>query len=196
MRKLQLGLSQLEQGKYALAVDYLNNSLRANPDSGDALFARGCAYQHEGQFQSACQDYYSAFRLKPVPTFKACEGYCLNRIGHHADAIAAYCEAIESGYERPALLYNNIGFSYFVLGKINEAEENVRHAIQLDDNLKAAHYNMVMIHLRRITKGQPVSESALVDATKALRIGSHSADFYHEYRRPVCDRGPTGSGQN
>ena len=43
------GLARIEQGEYAAAVDYLNNSIRANPDSSEALFARGRAYQRLGR---------------------------------------------------------------------------------------------------------------------------------------------------
>ena len=97
VRQLQLGLARIEQGEYAAAVDYLNNSIRSNPDSSEALFARGRAYQRLGEFQTAFQDYNSANRLKSNPIFNACKGYCLSRIKYHKDAIAAYRLGVGGG---------------------------------------------------------------------------------------------------
>jgi len=77
VRQLRLGVAFSKQGKYAKAVEHLNNSLLAKPASADALLARGRAYQGLKEYQPAYQDYYSAYQLAPVPTTKACEGHCL-----------------------------------------------------------------------------------------------------------------------
>ena len=50
---------------------------------------------------------------------------------------------------------------------------------ELDGNLQAAHYNMVMLYLRRAMQGQPISKAAFVHATRAIEIGPETADLYH-----------------
>ena len=127
----------------------------------------------------AFRDYNSAYRLAPSPIINACQGYCLSRTKYHKDAIAAYRAALECGYDSPALLYNNIGFSCLALGQNDDAERSLRHAIQLDGNLQAARYNMVRVFLQRAVKGQPIPKVAFAHATRALEIGPCTADLYY-----------------
>jgi Tfp pilus assembly protein PilF len=178
-RQLQLGLAYCEQGKYALAVDCLNDAILANPASSEALFARGRAFQRLGKFEIASQDYNSAYQLKPSGVLKACEGYCLSQIKYHRHAITAYHSALEGDYDSPAILYSNIGFIYLMLGQLGDAEEYLQRALHLDDNLQAAHYNMVIVFLQRALQGQRAPEAAFTHATRALETGPCAADLYH-----------------
>ncbi len=178
LRQYQIGLQHLDHDEYAEAVDCLTDSIRSNPDSGETLSARGRAYQRLGEFQLAFQDYTSANRLESSPILNACRGYCLSRIKSYKAAMAMYDLALEAGYDRPALLHNNIGYSCLMLGQLAEAEKHFQRAVQLDGNLQAAHYNMMMLLLRRALQGQPVSKTALVHAAKAIEIGPRTADLY------------------
>lgn len=177
---MQLGLASSRQGEYALAVDYLGNSIRIDPASSEALFARGKAFQRLGEFSAAAQDYHLAYQLARTPLFAACEGYCLSRTKYHLQAITLYRSALEGGYDSPALLYNNIGRDYFKLGQIDHAEENLQRAIQLDDNLQAAHCNMVQIFVDRVLRGQSVPAAALISAKRALEIGPCTGKLYRD----------------
>ncbi len=148
VRQLQLGLARIEQGEYAAAVDYLSNSIRSNPNSSEALFARGRAYQRLGEFQTAFQDFSSANRLKSTPITNACRGYCLSRIKSFKAATAMYDLALKSGFDRPAVLYNNIGYTYLMLGQLDDAEKYLQRAVRADGNLQAAHYNLAVLFLK------------------------------------------------
>lgn len=110
-------------------------------------------------------------------TVKSCEAYCLSRIKFHRDAIAANQLAMETGYESPALLCNNIGFSYLALRQLDDAEKSLRQAIQLDGNLQAAHYNLVMVALARAAQGRAVSATAISHAIEAIEIGPCTAEL-------------------
>jgi serine/threonine protein kinase len=178
VRQLQLGLAYSEQGKYVLAVDFLSNSLQANPRSGEALFARGMARQRLGEYHAAYQDYDQSYQLKPTPLLHACRGYCLSQINSHKAAIAACQLALNAGYEAPALLYNNMGFSYFMLRQNDDAEKYLRLAIQTGGDLQAPYYIMVKVFLRRALQGQPIPSVAFVYADKAVKIGPPTADLY------------------
>lgn len=175
-RQLQLGLHCLDRGKYAEAIDYLGNSLYADPTSSEALFARGRAYQRLGEFQMAFQDYDSAYQLNRSPMISACRGYCLGRVKSYKAAIAMNDLALKQGYDRPALLYNNTGYCHLMLGQLNEAEKYLLHAIRLDDNLQAAHYNMIMVSLKRATHDLP-PKAAFIHAARAIEIGPPTTDL-------------------
>ena len=102
----------------------------------------------------------------------------MNRIKYHKDAIAAYQLALKAGYDRPAWLYNNIGWSHLTLGEIDDAEKCLQRAIELDDNLQAAHYNIVVVSLKRSLRGQPIPKAAFAHASRAIAIGPPTADLY------------------
>jgi eukaryotic-like serine/threonine-protein kinase len=177
-RQLQLGISCNSQGKYAEAVDSLSKAILLAPASAEALLARGIAYQHLGEFQTAFQDYRSAYQHAPSPLAKACEGYCLSRIKSYMAAVTAYRAALEEGYDSPALLYNNVGYSYLMLGQLDDAQECLQRAIKYDGNLQAAHYNLVLVFLRRAQKGRTVPPEALVHARQILAMEGVSGELY------------------
>ncbi len=177
-RQLQLGLDCIDQGQYTLAINYLNNAINEDPTSSDALVARARAFHRKGEFLLATRDYSSAFRLNPDPTIKACEGYCLNRGQYPRSAILMYETALKAGYKSPALLHNNIGFCYQILAEIDNAEKSIQQALLLDDNMQAAHYNMLAIILQRALKGKPISKKMFFHAARAIEIGPPTADLY------------------
>jgi eukaryotic-like serine/threonine-protein kinase len=179
VRQLQRGLAFSKQGEYAQAVECLNDAVRANPISGEALLARGRAYHRLGEFQLAFKDYRVASQLAPSPIISACRGYCLSRTKYHKDAIAFYQMALEGGYDSPALLYNNIGVSHLMLGQVGDAEKSLERAIELDSKLQVARYNMVRLFLQRAVQGQPIPRVAFVHAARAIELGPGTADLYH-----------------
>jgi eukaryotic-like serine/threonine-protein kinase len=178
-RQLQLGLGHIHRGDYAGAVDYLNNAIRANPASAEALFARGQAYQRLGEFGIAQKDYNSAYKLENNPLIKACEGYCVSRANYHRGAIANYRAALAAGYDRPAVLYNNMGYGFLMLAQLNDAEECLAQAAELDGNLQAAHYNLVILAVQRVVHGESIPKAAFFHAARAVEIGPPTADLYH-----------------
>jgi eukaryotic-like serine/threonine-protein kinase len=180
VRQYQLALAYGERGQYNEAVDCLTGAIRAHPNYGEALFARGCAYQHLGQFPTAIPDYTAAHRLTRSPLSSACEAYCLSRMNSHRAAIALYGSALDAGYDQLALVYNNIAHSYLMLRELDNAEAYLRRAIRLDDRLQAVHFNFVVLALRRNKQpDEPLPQDALVHAAKAIAIGPATGELYH-----------------
>ncbi len=158
-------------------MDCLNNSIRANPASSEALFARGRAYQRLGEYSTAFRDYDAASQLTSSATLHACKGYCLSQMKYHKQALTADRLALEADYDSPALLYNNIGYGYLMLGQIGEAEEYLQRAVQLDDGLGAAHHCLVRLFLLGALEGGPFPRRHL-----AMRPGPSRSDL----TRPSC----------
>ena len=177
---MQLGLECSQQGQYALAVDYLDNAVRSDPSSADALFARAKARQRLGEFSAAADDYHAAYQLVPRPLFAACKGYCLSRAKSHAEAVVFYGLALKGNYGSPALLYNNIGFSYLQLKRLPEAEDNLRRAIEIDGNLPAAYENLMKAVAERAMRTRSVASADLALADRAAKAGPRTARLYRD----------------
>lgn len=178
VRQYQFGLQRFEQGEYEAAVDSFTESIRSNPNSNDALLARGRAFQRLGDYELAFKDYTSANQLKSSPILNVCRGYCLSRIKSYKSAISAYELAFDENYDHPAILYNNIGYCYLMQGQLSEAEKNFLRAMQIDNTLQAPHYNMVKLFLQRAIQGQPITQTMPNHIAKAIQLGPHSADLY------------------
>ncbi len=179
LRQFQRGVRYSQQGEYQLAVECLNESLRSSPQDRDALFARGRALEQLGDFRMAMDDFTEANRLAPSPTLAACQGYCLSRLNQHETAIAAYRKAWDLGY-RSAGLLNNIGYSFHALRRLDESEKYLKQALEADEDLPAAHHNLVNVFLRRALHGQPVPPEAFFHVRRAVELSPPSADLYRD----------------
>ena len=160
-RQLRDGLAHERQGQYALAVDCLTDSLRDDPNSSEALFARGRAEQRLGQYYQALLDYRASYQLNPAPIVKVWEGYCADLWHAYYDAIAAYEWALKGGCRSPAI-YNNLGFSCYYVAQFGEAEKYLQRAIEMDGDLQPPRYGMVLVWLHRVLhEKRPIPEAAL-----------------------------------
>lgn len=117
--------------------------------------------------------------MSPGAILEACEGYCLSRLTYHKGAILAYKTALEKGFDAPAIVYNNLGFTYLATGQMSDAEDCLHRAIALDNNLQIAHYNMAIFVLQRALHGQPVHKADLTDAIRCLEIGPCTVNHYY-----------------
>ncbi len=179
VREFQQGLSYFEAGRDDLALDCLNASLRADPRGTDALTLRARVYQHQGDFQLAFAGYDAAGRLTPGPRIDACKGYCLSRLAQYQQAVSFYKRSLQEGYESPAVL-NNLGYSWFRLGRLADAEACLRRAVQADDTLQAAHHNLVLVFLQRAYAGGAIPAEAFVHARRALETGPASGELFRD----------------
>lgn len=56
-------LNLVEFEEYAVAVDYFSKALQCKPDYADAVYNRGLAYELQGNFQNARDDYQATLRI-------------------------------------------------------------------------------------------------------------------------------------
>jgi serine/threonine protein kinase/Tfp pilus assembly protein PilF len=176
IRQFQLGLAYYREGKDDLALQSLNAAIAADPRQSDALVARARVHQRRGAFQLAFADYDAANQLDPRPETAACEGYCLNKLAQYQQATKAYRTALDGGYNSPAVL-NNLGYCWLRLGRLEDAEACLRRALRADDELQAAHHNLVVVFQRRALAGQPILPDAVAHARRALEIGPESGEL-------------------
>ncbi len=179
VRQFQQGLSYFKAGQDDLALDCLNASLRADPRGAEAMTARARVYQHLGDFQLAFAGYDAASRLTPSPRIDACKGYCLSQLAQYKEAASLYNRSLQGGYESPAVL-NNLGYIWFRLGRLADAEACLRRAVQADDTRQAAHHNLVLVFLQRAYGGAEIPAEAFVHARRALEIGPASGELFRD----------------
>jgi tetratricopeptide (TPR) repeat protein len=200
-RQFDAGLRLYREGQYGQAVQHFNEVLQDDPHNHEARFVRARAHQQMGiedkdRYNLAIQDYLEADRRNPDGRCKAALGYCLNRTSGRSEvAIEYYKQAIRLGFA-PAETYNNLGFSYMLLGKLDDARHNLNLAIEVDSKLQAPYHNRArlainqaqQINLRlevRTTESEfyRILLSGIADAQKAIDLGPASAELYFDSAR-------------
>ena len=98
---------------------------------------------------------------------RACMAYALCRSsrGRYIDAIEESLRAIELGNDSAAV-YNNLGYCYFRVTKLDMATEALQKALARDDSRSEIHANLAMTTLRSSLRA---AESA--EATELLALG-------------------------
>jgi Tfp pilus assembly protein PilF len=179
VRQFRQGVAYYEAGRDESALDCLNASLRIEQQSREALVARAHVFQHQGDFRLAFADYEAADRLAAAPEIAACQGFCLSQLRQDEQAVVFYRRAIQSGGDSAAVL-NNLGYSWFLLNQLEDAESCLRRAVQADETLQAAHHNLVLVFLQRALAGKAIPPEAFVHARRALETGPQSGDLYRD----------------
>ena len=103
VRQFERAVTLLERGEYEPAKDCLNEALRANPDYEDALAARANLCMATKDYALALEDLRAQYRLSSSGKSRAEMAYCLARLKHHAVAIEYYRQALDQGYDSPAV---------------------------------------------------------------------------------------------
>ncbi len=185
VRQLNEGLAYYEQAEYPRALDCLNEAVRYDPSSTDALVARGKTYLRLEKYDSAFESFNTARGLSEEPLLSAAAGYSRAKLGHHEEALFYYAEAFDAG-DRSASLLNNIGYSYLRLRRLDEAERYFRMALEVDSSLGVARHNLLTVHLRRVAAGSQVSSDSLKIAAQAVRTAAPSAETYRDAAYLYC----------
>lgn len=76
-------------------------------------------------------------------------GVGLAESGQWEEAIKAYLKALTiPSNASPESVYTNMGWAYYNLGRLGEAESALRQALRLEPTLAAAHYNLGLVLLK------------------------------------------------
>jgi serine/threonine protein kinase len=188
IRQLHKGLDRYQRGQYEDALQYLSQSVVADPESVEARFARARAFQHLGRIESALADYEKADELanQQDGRIKACMGYCSNLLGINDRAIQHYHEARQLDFAT-AQVCNNLGYSYLQWrspslkadDSLDHAQQWLNEALNLNDCLQAAYYNRAIMDFQRAA-GNPrkIPEQGLADIRRAIELGPLNAPLF------------------
>jgi Tfp pilus assembly protein PilF len=133
------------------ALQEVLKSLKLNPRSPDVHLLAGLIYSGRRDLLKAIQHYQSALELKP-DFYKAKNnlGTVYLTLGNWVKAIEIFGDLItHDEYSTPAVGFNNLGWAYYKLDKLDEALRAFITASQLNPRLCPPHNNVGLIYLRR-----------------------------------------------
>jgi Tfp pilus assembly protein PilF len=148
----ELGLSHLREGNATLGLTSLQEAVALDPDSAlyrNAL-GRSLLLYDLKRVPEALEALREAVSLDPQ--FAEAHhnlGVALAESGRWGDAVQAYRKALSiPGYAAPLKTYNNLGWAYYNLDRLAEAEEALKTAIRLDPEFAGSHYHLGLVLLK------------------------------------------------
>lgn len=142
------GLSHLESGDYLRARISLEQAVSLDPNRAVYRNALGLAYLQLGALAQSVSAFREAIRLNA--NFSDAHnnlGVALAQSGKWEEAIAAFEKVLTFfAYNRPEIVYQNLGWAYYNLGRFPEAEGALKSALRLDPQMALAHYTLGMVY--------------------------------------------------
>lgn len=132
----EIGQSYHRGRNYTLAIDNFSRAIQIDPEYLLAYICRGDTYYGLQRYSEAIQDFTCVIQLGFGDAFELGTAYCLrgasyNGIGDYEQAVVDLTEAIELLRFVP-LPYYCRNHSYYMLGKLPEAYDDITIAINLD----------------------------------------------------------------
>ena len=126
------------------AITELQAAVDATPDDSPnrhiVLAKLGDAYETDGKYAPAADEYTKAAALHPDAGYYNNLGNCLARIGKVDDALAAYQKAIMIDPTNTAMYWRNFSVGLYNSGRIKESVDPLQKATQADPNNAQAWY--------------------------------------------------------
>ena len=146
-----LGISQLQAGEYAQARHSLEQAVALDPNKAIYRNALGLANLHLGRLQAAVNSFREALGLNPqFPDAYNNLGVALAQSGKPEEALAAFRKTLSfPSYNSPEIVYQNLGETYYKLGRYEKAERALRAALRLNANLSTSYYTLGLVHERQ-----------------------------------------------
>jgi tetratricopeptide (TPR) repeat protein len=125
----------------ARAREYYQRALSLNPDSAEAHFGLGVAYEMDRNYEDAETEYKKAIDLDSKyldPHNNLARLYLWEEDKLHFDRSLEHLnDAIASSppdWEIAYVLYKNRGWAYYALARYEEAERDLKKAVEIDQN--------------------------------------------------------------
>jgi Tfp pilus assembly protein PilF len=170
------GLSHLESGDYLRARLSLEQAVSLDPNRAVYRNALGLTYLQLGALPQSVSAFREAIRLNA--NFSDAYnnlGVALAQSGKWEEAIAAFEKVLAFvAYISPEVVYQNLGWAYYNLGRFPEAESALKSALRLDPQMAMAHYTLGMLYEKQ----------------------RRDADAANAYREAIKLAGDTGVGKN
>ena len=147
LSNLNLGIAYLKERAYEKALDKLNKAKEADPQYSPIYNVFGLLYQQLGDFERAESNFKKALSLN------ANDSSTMNNYGSFLcgqqridDAEAIFVKAASNPlYETPEIAITNAGLCLYNEGRIDEAENYFRRALELNPRVSPALIKMCEI---------------------------------------------------
>lgn len=147
---------QLEQRQFALALTSLQQATTLDPTVAIYRNVLGVVYLQLGRPDLALPEFRRAIELDDdYAEAHLNHGTALAAMERWAEAVTEYERAMKSArLYTPDTAYNNLGVALYHLGRLPEAEQALRFAINLNQKLPTAYYYLGLIHLANNRKDE------------------------------------------
>ena len=159
-----LGHVYFDQGRYKEAEDSFRRVIKLDPSYSEAHNYLGYVLQTEGKTDAALAEYQVALK-NPLYETPQKPHYHIGTIylarGQYVDATKEFQEAIRldsACIELCIPAYNDLGKTYFQMGKLEEAVSAYQEAIKASPTYLEAHYNLALAYMKTGAKGQAAGE--------------------------------------
>jgi len=169
---INLANAYFQSGKRKKAIGIIEDYLKANPRSGDALFVLGVFLNKMALYQKASEILKVATKLKPTAAAYNELGLSFDNRGDFEQAVRFYKKAIEKKFSfYPA--HNNLAIAYINLGQYDDALNEIKNSLAL--NYRCAN-TFNILGLAYSKKGS--YDRAVLAYKRALEISPHFSTPY------------------
>ena len=178
-----MGSALMKEGQVSEAIGYYQKAVQLNTGYADAYNNLGVAFLRNGQVDEAIAQYKKAVGINPGSAEMQYNlGNTLARKGNWTDAIDCYQAALgtERDSVKAAKVRNNLGAALERLGRADEALEQFRRALEINENYPEAHCN-----LGRMLAHRGRRDEAVAHLREALRL----KPGYEQARKQLLELG-------
>ena len=167
-----LGTRQLQSGEYFQARLSLEQAVTLDPNKAIYRNSLGLANLHLGRLGEAADSFREALRLNPqFPDAYNNLGVALAQSGKPEEALGTFRTALSfPSYNSPEIVYQNMGETYYKLGRYSEAEESLKAALRLNATVATTYYSLGLVHEKQSHRLE-----ALKAYREALKLAPDSA---------------------
>lgn len=147
----ELGSGYYAQGLLSVSLEEFNTSVRIDPSYAIAYAGLGLVYAALNEETKADANFKRALQLDPQSSETHNNyGTFLCARGRIEESLKEFMTAVRNPlYPTPELAYLNAGRCAFKGGDIKTAETHLNKALQLQPDLRQAHYQLASLHFSR-----------------------------------------------
>jgi tetratricopeptide (TPR) repeat protein len=174
--ELSIRLPKLSQARPISGTISVGDLRRTSHPKAFRAFVEAQQARQAGHEAEATRKLEQALRIDPEYAEARCNlGVEYIRQGHYPQALEQFEKAVASG-SSSAVVYANLCYSYYSLGRWQDAERAARHALDLDDRNGRAHYLLGSIMAHGI---RPEALEKAPEAARHLRLGAEEVPPAH-----------------
>jgi len=177
---LRVGAASTRLGQTARALHAYMQVIELDPTRADAQEEAGLELLSLGQDMAAAEHLARAVELEPLRwRSHNALGILADRKGDHAAAIAHYEVALDNNARSPMLI-NNIGYSRYLSGDLEQAARDFYAVTEIDPDYAPAWSNLALVYADR---------GWYADAVSALSRVAGKAEAYNDIGYIALQRG-------